>query len=368
MSLKEILCQQKPISILQNAFAANRIPHAYIFCGNNGVGRYATAKQWAKLLLCHNPITENGLTDSCSKCPSCKLVDSDSHPDFIHIYKELFEFTKKGKDRTTPLELPIDVIREFLIAQATSKPTHSARKVFIISEAEKLNNYSQNALLKTLEEPPSYCSIILLCTRLDTLLPTTKSRCQIIRFGPVSQSAISDKLKEFSLDQNTAQYFARFAQGSLGDACQLAELELENSQLFKIKTDIIDTITSLKLDSSLDTAASFLKTAKTIEKVWTNIEPDKSAKDIERKSKKLLIKIIISALSDCMKLHLNPSEPLINADQLQCIRKLASRFDPETASEMIENASRNIAWINANVNDKLIFEHLLLNLNVCDKI
>ena len=368
MSLKEIVCQQKPISILQNAFAAGRIPHAYIFTGNDGVGRYATAKQWAKLLLCAQPVTEKGFTDSCSKCPSCKLVDSDSHPDFVHIYKELLEFTKEGKNRQPPLEIPIDVIREFLIAAAPNKPTHSARRVFVVSEAEKLNANSQNALLKTLEEPPSYCSIILLCSRLDTLLATTKSRCQIIRFGPVDQSAIADKLKAFSLDKKTADYFARFAQGSIGQACGLAQLELEGAQLFKRKTEIIETLASFKLEDSLSVAADLLKTAGAIEKSWLNIEQNTSIKDIERKSKKLLIKIVISALSDCMKLHLNPSEALINADQSQTIGKLAARFDAETASEKIEKASQKIGWVEESVNDKLIFEHLLLNLSVSGRV
>jgi len=364
MSLKEILCQKKPLAILQKAYAANRIPHAYIFTGPDGVGKYTTAKQWAKLLLCQNPATENGFADSCSQCPSCKLLDADSHPDFIHIYKELFEYTEKGKSSPPPIELRIDVIREFLINHVPNKPTHSTRKVFVVSESEKLNDSSQNALLKSLEEPPSYCSVILLCTRLDKLLATTRSRCQIIRFGTVEDSAITEKLKPFNLDKPVAEYFARFSQGSIGCACELAVLEQQGANIYKVKTDTIETLAALKLENSLDIADNFIKTAKTIEKTWTAINENTSRKDIERKSRKLMIKFVLSALSDCMKFGVNHAESLINADQLQAIRRLTARFDPETAAEKIEKISQNITWLDASVNEKLIFEHLLLNLSV----
>ncbi|MBL7107559.1 MAG: hypothetical protein ISS77_08145 [Phycisphaerae bacterium] len=365
MPLKQILCQDKAVSILQNAYKAQRIPHAYIFAGNDGIGKFSTAKQWAKLLLCENPVLENGFYDCCSTCKSCQLVDADSHPDFIHIYKELLEFTKEGKNRQPPLELPIDVIREFLVQQAPKKPFHSKRKIFVITEAEKLNPSSQNALLKTLEEPPGYCSIILICNALDKLLPTTKSRCQTIRFGPVDRSVIADKLKNFDLDTETSDFFARFSKGSIGTALFLAKLQAAGAEIYNTKRQIIETVASLKLEFALKAASDFLLVAKKIAKSWSKISTQTSAKDIERKSKKLIINIIISALSDCVKLNLRQTELIINADQTNSIAKLAASFNSETASYAIEKAAENISWIDANVNEKLIFEHLLLNLCVC---
>ena len=138
----------------------------------------------------------NGENYCFAKIPSSKTIspivaananpaqgyDAGSHPDFNHVYKELLEFTEEGKDKKTPISFPIDVVREFVIAKASSKPTLSERKIFVVSEGEKLQDAAQNCLLKTLEEPPAYCFIILLCSRLDKLLPTIKSRCQIIRF------------------------------------------------------------------------------------------------------------------------------------------------------------------------------------------
>ncbi len=176
MSFKEIFCQDKAIDILQRAFASGKWAHAYIFAGPEGVGKFKTACEWAKLLLCEKPTVENDFSDSCGSCRACQLFEAESHPDFNHIYKELREFTKDGKGKPPPVDLPIDVIREFLIAKVSTRPTLSQRKVFVVSEAERLNNASQNCLLKVLEEPPEYCFIILLCTRLEKLLPTTKSR------------------------------------------------------------------------------------------------------------------------------------------------------------------------------------------------
>jgi DNA polymerase III subunit delta' len=150
MSLKEIYCQDRAISILQRALASERSAHAYIFAGIEGVGKFKTAFEWAKLLLCESPVTGKDFADSCGRCESCRLLEADSHPDFNHVYKELLEFTREGKGKKTPLDLPIDVIREFLIEKVSAKPSLSRRRVFVISEAEKLNDSSQNCLLKVL--------------------------------------------------------------------------------------------------------------------------------------------------------------------------------------------------------------------------
>src|SRR4030042_324004 len=134
MSLKEIFCQDKAISILQRGFAADKMPHAYIFAGAEGVGKFKTAREGAKLLLCKNPVTEDGFADSCGVCQSCLSFEAGSHPDFNHIYKELLEFTKDNKDKKTPVDLAIDVIREFLIDKVSTRPTLSHRKVYVVTE------------------------------------------------------------------------------------------------------------------------------------------------------------------------------------------------------------------------------------------
>jgi DNA polymerase III subunit delta' len=193
MSLKEIFCQDKAISILQKALAGDKLPHAYIFSGAEGIGKFKTAREWAKLMLCEKPVTENKFADSCGTCKSCRLFEAGSHPDFNLIYKELLEFTEGKKDKKTPVDLAIDVIREFIIGKVSTRPTLSRKKIFVISEAERLNAESQNCLLKVLEEPPEYCFIFLLCTRMEKLLPTIKSRCQTISFAFIDEERIIEK-------------------------------------------------------------------------------------------------------------------------------------------------------------------------------
>jgi len=368
MSLKEIFCQDKAISILQRALAASKLAHAYIFAGPEGVGKFITAREWARLLLCKNPTMENDFADSCGLCRSCQLFEAGSHPDFNHIYKELIQFTKEGKDRKTPVDLPIDVIREFLIEKAPTRPTLSKRKVFVVSEAERLNASSQNALLKSLEEPPEYCSIILLCTRMERLLPTTRSRCQIIRFGPIDEDRIIEKLTEMGVEQKQACYFARLSQGSLGQACRWAQLELADANLYQTKKQLLNSLAKYEYAGALDLAQWLLGESKKIATFWTDFDKTTSRTDINRRAQKTLVQIIISALHDAMKLNVTPAKGLINFDQRGQIQKLAGRFNPEQAAEKIADCYKTLRWIESSVNEKLIFEQLLLNLAASGRI
>lgn len=362
MSLRDIFCQDKAIDMLERAYLADRTAHAYIFAGPDGVGRGKTADELAKLLLCASPKVENDFADSCRECESCKSFEAGSHCDLVHIYKELVEFTEKGKGKSAPVDLPIDVIREFLIAGVSKKPMLSQRKVFVISEGEKLNIKSQNALLKVLEEPPGYCCIILLCTRLEKLLATTKSRCQIVRFGPIEKTRILDKLAEMGVGKNEAIFFAGLSEGSIGMACKWGELELAGAGLYEAKRRLIDALADYKYEQSLDMAAEFGKVSKQLTDTWAKADEKVSKSDISRQSSKTVIRIVISALNDAMKLGLGQAGDLTNADQQGRISQLAQRFDAETAAEKISDCFGSIGWTEASVNEKLVFEQLLLNL------
>ncbi len=362
MAFSEIFCQNRAIDILQRAFAADRWAHAYIFAGPEGVGKFKLAREWAKLLGCKEPVVQDGFAESCGACESCRLFEAGSSPDFNHVYKELLEFTEDGKDRKTPLDLPIDVIREFLVAKVSAKPTVSQRKVFVVSEAERLNNSSQNCLLKVLEEPPGYCCIVLLCTRLEKLLPTTKSRCQTIRFGPVDESSIIEKLEDMGLERNQARYFARLAQGSLGTACKWAELELADASLYETKRELLDSLASYELSDALNLAEKLVAESKRIAGVWTGVDKNTSKTDVGRRATKTLIRMIILALHDAMTLNVAATEEAAEYDQKEQIEKLAARFGAERAAEKIADCYRMLHWIESNVNEKLIFEQLLLSL------
>ena len=362
MALKEIFCQDKAIAVLRRAFAADKVPHAYIFAGQEGVGKFKTAHEWAKVLLCENPTAENDFAESCGLCRSCRLFDAGSHPDFNHVFKELVEFTRDGKGKKTPVDLPIDVIREFLIEKVSIRPTLSGRKVFVVSEAERLNDASQNALLKVLEEPPQYCFIILLCTRMEKLLPTTKSRCQMVRFAPVAEDRIIDWLTEMGVEQKCAVSFARLAQGSLGRACDWSRLELADANLYQTKMQLINSVAKYEYAEALDLTQWLLDESKKISAVWADLDKATSRTDLNRRVQKTLLQIIISALYDTMKLNVLPAEDLVNFEQKEQIQRLADRFNPEQAAEKIDDCYRTLRRIDSAVNEKLIFEQLLLNL------
>jgi len=366
MSLREIFCQDRAIASLQRAFGAGRLAHAYIFAGPEGVGRFKTAEQWAKVLLCCNRQQENSpdgfFYDSCGQCESCRLLESNTHPDFKHIYKELVQFTKKGKGKKTPVLLPKDVIDEFLIEKIAVRPMLSQYVVYVVSEAEKLSVSSQNALLKALEEPPKHCLIILLCSRVENLLATTRSRCQIVRFGMIDEARIVSALCEMGISNKEATYWARFSEGSMGTAIEWTGLEMSEQSCYQIKKELIGRLAEHRLSKSVDFAEWICKSVGQISQMWWSKDKSASKTDITREVQKGLLRMIISAFNDAMRLNVGFKGPFINSDQSQQVEILTGRFDAEEAAAKINKVYENMLWVRQSVNEKLIFEELLLNL------
>lgn len=388
MAIKDILCQDRAVGTLQRAMAAGRIPHAYIFAGPEGVGKFTTAREWAKLLLCENRGQETGnrgqtpFFDSCGKCQSCLKFEAGAHPDFQRVYKELLPFTREGKNKTsTPIDLPIDVIREFLVEKVGSRPALSQKSVFVVEESQKLNAASQNALLKTLEEPPPYCSIILLCTRLEDLLPTTQSRCQIVTFGTIDENIITEKLRLAGVGKEESLYWARFSQGSLGVAMQWSSIKKATEQLlaeqaakrsssekiepidiFAIKKNLVERFVRFEIGDAITFGEWLGQQAKEIADAWEKLQKDTSAKDIGRRAINGILTMLAAALNDAMKLNVGMGEQLINEDQRRHIGELAKKYDAQAAAGGIAAIYKSMEWLEAAVNEKLIFEDLLLNL------
>jgi DNA polymerase-3 subunit delta' len=368
MSLKEVFCQDKAIGVLQRAFEADKLAHAYIFVGPDGVGKFKTAREWAKVLLCNDRGREEtpaGLFyDSCGSCRSCQVFEGGAHPDFNPIYKELVEFTKDGKDKT-PVDLPINVIRDFLIKKVASRPQMSDVTVYVIREAERLNKNSQNALLKVLEEPPKHCFIILICSRLEKMLPTTQSRCQIIRFGPVSEDQIVKCLLEMDIDSREATYWARFSEAGLGTAIGWATLELKDQSCYEVKKELLERFTKYRLPDAIDFAEWLRQNSRKISSAWSDKEPSVSKKDINRRAQQGLIRMIIAALADAMRMNIDSGTKFVNSDQTGQIQTLAGRFSAEDLAGKISKAYENMQWVQRSVNERLIFEELLLDYAGC---
>ena len=160
VSFNNIIGHEEIIRHLQNAMKTGKVSHSYIFTGRPGSGKKLLATTYAMTLQC-----EAGGTEPCQKCDSCKKALGKNHPDIIMVNHE------------KPGTISIDEIREQVIHDVAIKPYSSPHKIYIIPDAEMMTVQAQNALLKTIEEPPEYAVIMLLTSNVDALLPTIQSRC-----------------------------------------------------------------------------------------------------------------------------------------------------------------------------------------------
>jgi DNA polymerase-3 subunit delta' len=212
MTFDDILGQEQAIETIVRAYEAERLPHGLVFAGPVGVGKASTARALATLFLCDNPKGAK----PCGACASCTLMASgETHPDFHVVYRQLIRLEKEASKAIT---LSVDVIRDYLVAPANLKSVMNRGKVFVVEEADLMNAQAQNALLKTLEEPAGRTLIVLLTDQPHALLPTIRSRTQMIRFAPLDPKLVQKELEKRKIDKTAAAAAAALAEGSLGVA------------------------------------------------------------------------------------------------------------------------------------------------------
>ncbi len=219
MRLSDIQHQDRAVSIIRRSLRSGRTHHAYLFAGPEGVGKRAAAMALAARLLC----TADDLppdADACGVCASCRLIARDNHPDFHLVHRGLHkQHPEPSVRRSKGLFLAVDVVRHFLIARAGLSPSQGRSRVFLILEAERMNDGAQNALLKTLEEPPGRTRLILVTSSEARLLPTIRSRVQTVPFGPLPPDFVAEQLRrQARLDAGAAHSLARLCDGRLGAA------------------------------------------------------------------------------------------------------------------------------------------------------
>ena len=242
LRLEDIAGQDHAVALLGSMLEADRVHHGLIFHGPTGVGKGTTAAALARVLLCHD--RAGGEAAACGACGSCRLfggpdepVDTDDygmpvfdHPDLHWVAKEMLRYDESKQVRSRKLmSIPVGVVREHLIEPAYKTPQLGHGKVFIVDEAELLNPAGQNAMLKTLEEPPAGTTLILITSSEDRLLPTIRSRCQRIGFGPLPDEAVGAAVDAAlaamddppQLSDSMRAWLIGFADGSIGRA-QLA--------------------------------------------------------------------------------------------------------------------------------------------------
>ena len=206
----EIIGQEHIKEHLQGAIASGMLNHAYILEGDRGSGKKSIAALFAMTLFC-----EQQGAEPCGKCHSCKQALSGNHPDIRMLIPEKEDLIR------------VKEIREQLVNDVAIKPYSSEYKIYIIPEAERMNTAAQNALLKTLEEPPSYAIILLLCNNASLLLETIRSRCVMLNIRPLRDEQIKEYLMtNRQVPDYQAKICAAFARGSIGRALTLLQDDL----------------------------------------------------------------------------------------------------------------------------------------------
>lgn len=225
---KDIIGHEQIIEHLQNAITMDKVSHAYIINGPEKSGKMMLAEAFAAALQC-----ETGGRDACMECHSCRQAAGRNQPDIVYLKHE------------KPATISVDDIRSQLNNDIVIRPYGSRCKVYIIDEAEKMNVQAQNALLKTIEEPPAYAVIILLTTNAGTFLPTILSRCVTLNIKVAADETIKKYLmSHYQVPDYQADVCVAFAQGNVGKAIQLAssenfnELKASALQLIKRLNDI----------------------------------------------------------------------------------------------------------------------------------
>lgn len=311
------------IAHMKNSVAKNKISHAYLLGGEEGSGKKMLASLFAVALQCekHGPVP-------CMACVSCRKAASGNHPDIIYVNHE------------KPNMISIDEIREQVVGDVAIRPYESRWKIYLIDQAQKMTPQAQNALLKTIEEPPSYAVIMLLADNTEALLPTILSRCVQLKLKPLSDKLVKGYLmKEMHIPDYQAEVYASFAQGNIGKARRIASSEeyavILDKAIYVAKYADSCTLDELvekirELNDSKDQIADFLD----ILTMWfRDVLMFKATRDVDG---------------------------LVFREEINAIRERSRKSSYEGLEIIIQAVSKAAVRLNANVNFDLTMELLLL--------
>ena len=322
---KDIVGHEQIIEHLKTAIEMGKVSHAYILNGPDLSGKMMIAEAFARALLC-----EKQNPDGCGECKSCRQSDDRNNPDIIYV--------KHDKPNT----ISVDDIRTQLNNDIVIKPYSNQYKIYIVDEAEKMNQQAQNALLKTIEEPPAYAVIMLLTTNADSFLQTIRSRCITLNLKSVKNDVIKSYLMtEKKIPDYQADVCAAFAQGVVGKAIKLASS---------------DDFNELK-----ESALSLIKRLDDID-LYEMGEAIKQISDYKLQVQDYFDLITVWYRDVLYMKATNDVNGLIFKDEVYDIKKQASKHSYHGIEAIIEALDKAKIRINANVNFDLVIELLLMTI------
>ena len=316
MTFRDIKGQEKAVWLIQGYLKTATLRGAYLFTGEEGIGKYLTSCVLAKAVNCLNK-----QMDACDSCPSCLKIDKREHPDVHFIVP-----AESGA-------IKIEFARE-LKKDVNLKAYEAKVKVFIINDAHLLTTEASGALLKILEEPLGNTLIILITAKPNLLLKTITSRCKVIRFHPLKRKALQEMLEnDYALDGALSHFLAYFSEGRIGTA-----LKLKDADIFTRKNRIIDEFTGLA-NTDYD---SFLE---------------------NKNDLPLILNILAGWIRDIylLRVGLLPLE-LINLDRQTDILRLTHRYTSFNLDEMLKAVSDSSLYLQENINVKLLLANLKAEL------
>ncbi len=322
MAFEHIVGQGRTIALLRHLLTTNRIPHAFLMEGQRGIGKGKLALQLAMGICCSAKESR-----PCGSCPSCVKAVHGNHSEIKRIDEESV--------------IKIETIRE-LQKEIQLKPYEGTKKVFIINNAEAMTIQAQNALLKTLEEPPSYATIILLTNNASSLLPTIISRCQLLKLVPAKQEEVAEYLISVEgLSLEESKVVASFSNGVIGRA-----LRILKDEEFRKKRDIIIDITKELLGG---------KIINLLERVSLLNEEKALLEDV--------FDIFLSWYRDILIYReTRQVDFIMNCDKIEEIKLQANKINSHKSKEIILIIEKNKGNTRSNVNHQLNLEVMLLNI------
>jgi len=334
MSFDNILGQDRPKQTLDKALRSGRIPNAYLFYGQESVGKKFTAIEVSKALNCKTL----GPADSCDQCLSCLKIEKRIHPDLFILEP------KKSSPASREAVLKIDEIRE-LQKKLIYLPYEGNTKVAIINNAECMNPQAANSFLKTLEEPPTKTLIILIASNPYQLLPTVVSRCQGIRFYPLPSEAIKKiichHLNSEAVESQPEEIELR-SRRSMGQVAHALE-----EDLLEVSEDREELIRLISIISYKRMDQVFL---------WTKAK----AKQTERIL--LILDELTRILRDAVLIKVAPETSVVtNKDLIKQLRTLALQKSIPALLTMFETVQNTKTAIKSNANSQLALENMLIN-------
>jgi DNA polymerase-3 subunit delta' len=329
--------------LLKRILAAERVPGALLFTGEDGIGKKLFALELAKALNCRSPQGVEG----CGQCPACVRIDKFNYPQSSESddWKGIIwtDHPDVGMVVAPKRVLLVEQMR-LIEREANYRPYEGKARLFLIEDADKLNESSANALLKVLEEPPHTSHIVLLTSRPAMLLPTIRSRCQMIRFSPLASSEIETYLANNKLASvSEARLRARVALGSLGRAVA-QDLDEFNEQ----RKAMLRALQSL---SESEDRIQLLRSAEELN--------DAKYKD-EYESR---LDVLETLIRDAWMLSLHaPDQSVVNEDLLPQLRKISANLDSRRPAGWISQIEEMREQLIVNINRKAATDSLFLTM------